>query len=304
MVSQEPPRLRWCFTLNNPTEAEVACAYAGFSLPLVWFICGFEYGEVEHTPHLQGAFVLNDKQRITTLHLYEGLERASFFGMKGTPEDSRVYCSKGKDCFELGEMPAGRAAAGKREKLRWKENIEMAKAGNVEDCDPQIYLTFYRTLKQIKTDHMQAQEDLDGVCGVWIYGRSGVGKSRKARADYPDFYYKLANKWFDGYQGEPAIIIEDLDKQHSVLGHQLKLWADRYAFNAETKGGMINIRPKNVVVTSQYSIEEIFEDVETQSALKRRYKVIHMLDPLVPESVQSGSSSGRKEEKSWEDFGI
>ena len=88
------------------------------------------------------------------------------------------------------------------------------------------------------------------VKGEWYHGPSGAGKSRKARDENPGAYLKLCNKWRDGYQGQETVIMEDLDKGHHVLGHHIKLWADRYHCPGETKGGQVPLVHRKFVITS------------------------------------------------------
>lgn len=112
-----------------------------------------------------------------------------------------------------------------------------------------------------------------------------MGKSRKARTDYPEFYPKLCNKWFDGYRGEKTVIIDDFGLEHKVLGQQLKIWGDRYGCILETKGGAVGSNFDKLVVTSQYSIREIWDgDGRTIEALERRFREIHMSEPEEPTS--------------------
>lgn len=183
-------------------------------------------------------------------------------------EDTRIEGTQ----FELGVLPICRNSA-----EDWRRVRELAKAGDLEAIPDDIYIRFYRTLKEIKRDHMIVVPDLEDVCGVWIYGPPGYGKSHKARADYPGAYLKPCNKWWDGYRDHDNVILDDFDKNHSVLGHHLKIWADKYSFIAETKGGAIQIRPKKVVITSNYAIRDIFvDDAVLCEAIERRFRIIHI----------------------------
>lgn len=134
-------------------------------------------------------------------------------------------------------------------------------------------------------DYMAPLVELDRCTGIWLTGPSGCGKSRKARVDFPDYYLKAANKWWDGYQDQKNVILEDLGLEHACLGHHLKLWADRYDFIAEVKGSSVRLRPENIVVTSQYRIEDIWQDEATREALKRRFKVVSFPTGPLPDIV-------------------
>ncbi len=107
---------------------------------------------------------------------------------------------------------------------------------------------------------MKVQGEAEDTKGIWIWGASGVGKSRYARDNYPEAYKKLANKWWCGYQGETHVLLEDLDPNHEKLGYHLKIWADRYHAPGETKGGLVPLTFEKIIVTSQYRPEQLFTD--------------------------------------------
>lgn len=56
--------------------------------------------------------------------------------------------------------------------------------------------------------------------GVWIYNPSHTRKSTYTREQYPNTFDKLQNKWFNGYNSQKNIILDDLDT--NLLNHHLK----------------------------------------------------------------------------------
>lgn len=149
----------------------------------------------------------------------------------------------------------------------------------MDDIEPEIFVKHYNVLKVIAKDHMTRPADLPpGKIGLWYYGKAGTGKTRSAVTEFPDAYRKCANnKWWDGYQGEESVIIDDLDKSHAYMGFHLKIWADIYAFVAECKGSAICIRPKKLVVTSNWHPKDIWQDDTTLEPILRRFKVVRFL---------------------------
>lgn len=182
--------------------------------------------------------------------------------------------------FQLGDY-----ALKRNDKDDWNKLRDLAKTDGVKTIleeYPELGVRYYNTWKNIGKDFMQKPPNLEDVCGIWIWGPPGVGKTRKAEQDYPNAFPKNANKWWDGYQGEDNVILDDLDHAHKCLGTYLKHWADYKHFIAETKGFSCAIRPKQFIVTSNYTIEDIFAgDTPLVAALKRRFKVIHCPLPMV-----------------------
>ncbi len=107
-----------------------------------------------------------------------------------------------------------------------------------------------------------------------MYGPPGTGKSHAARTKFPDAYIKSQNKWFDGYSGQNAIILDDLDT--NTLGHYLKIWTDKYPCVGEVKKGTVPLLHDHFIITSNKSIDELFEaDPVMAEAIKRRCYVHH-----------------------------
>lgn len=275
-MPQDNRYLGWCWTLNNPSEEDHAeLQKLQDSAVYKYLVFGRETGE-EGTPHLQGYIMLKLKKALSGVKKL--ITRAHWESQRGTFTQAIEYCKKDGDFFEDGVPPMDQSLKGKRGREYWDEQKDLAKKGRLDEVDPHLFVTAYRSLKAIEKDFAPMPEPLDDPCGHWYYGATGLGKSHSARSDFPGFYLKMCNKWWDGYQNEENVIIEDFDKKHGEhLGHHLKIWADKYPFPAEIKGGKINIRPKNIIITSNYSPDEIWSDLATIDPIRRRFKIKHFV---------------------------
>lgn len=116
----------------------------------------------------------------------------------------------------------------------------------------------------------------DDVRGIWVVGKSGVGKTHFVQTGEPSLYKKAQNKWWDNYNGEAAVLLDDFDHMGTGLSHLIKIWADKWAATGEVKGSQVNLRHTKFYITSQYTIEELWPgDIheELRQALSRRFKV-------------------------------
>jgi len=266
---------KWCGTLNNYTEDEHTGLTAGLSGVTEYGVVGKETGE-GGTPHLQMFFVFNSNQRMAALKRING--RAHWEVARGTCTQAGTYCKKEDQFTEWGVCPADSGGAGN--KARWDHAKSAAMSGDLEAVDSQIFIQHYGSLQRIRDRYMKPPEHLPigVVCGVWIMGEPGTGKSHYARETIAGgvFFDKPLNKWWDGYAGQDNVILDDVGRAEGKwMGGLLKRWADRYYFPAEIKGYTMTVRPKKIIVTSNYDITEVFgDDMVVQEAILRRFEVI------------------------------
>jgi len=197
-------------------------------------------------------------------------------------EASLIYCQKEcKNITETGTRPkVWPKPAQKKKRLL---NSELLKRPLNELVDEE--LVPLRGLKRLKEDidlymAFKAQPANTTDCkGIWIYGDAGTGKSHAVRTKYPDCFLKAQNKWWDGYKGQSVVLLDDFDKQGTCLSHYLKIWADRWTCTAEVKGSTISTAHSIFIITSNYSINELFPlqaDPDLYAAISRRFKEVHM----------------------------
>lgn len=273
-------------TVNNYTDVDVDRLREYFDNHCDYMIIGKEVCPSTGTPHLQCYFHMKEGKTFSAVLRHMDCNHLEV--AKGTADDNFVYCSKDKDFCEWGTRPKNAIKQCRLNNDDYAACIEFAKANDmksIEDNYPKLYVVHYSTFNRIVMDNMKSPQPLDDVCGEWWWGPPGTGKSHKAF--HMGCYDKEPNKWFGGYHDPDPIVIQDLDHDNAKwMGYHLKKWADKYPFTAETKGKQVSIRPVKVIVTSNYTIRQLFTDEQLCLALERRFKVTHFSDFFVANQNQ------------------
>lgn len=95
----------------------------------------------------------------------------------------------------------------------------------------------------------------------WLWGPAGVDKSRLAKAVVQGAYNKPPDtKWFDGYDGEEVVILNDLRKGMFTFNYLLELF-DRYPLQVEVKCGYRQFAGRLVIVTCSKGHADLWGEI-------------------------------------------
>lgn len=206
---------------------------------------------------------------------------------KGDPTENRTYCSKESVLYEDGVLPK------KGERTDIEECRNIAKDTSclrevVNSCTSfqglriaEKYLEYFETSRTWKPRV------------VWIYGPSGSGKSKEAydlaHHSYPneDIYTCMDSiKWFQGYDGHPCVILDDLRQNYAPFNSLIKL-IDRYPYRVEMKGGSRQFLAKSIYITSIFSPQEVYKN--TNEPIQQLLRRIDDIINFNPDSSDSES---------------
>lgn len=261
----------FCFTVNNWNENHIdelddlSCHAAEY------IVAGKEVAPTTQTPHLQGFIRFKEKMTLTRAI---GLIPQGFHVImcKGNAQQNIAYCTKeDPNPFEWGKKPK---TQGSGQKERWSKSRQLAREGKFEEIDDELYTKYIHHYKAIYAESQPNPQPLENMDHLWIYGETGTGKSHSVATKYPQRYIKNLNKWWDGYTDQEVVHIDEIDPSHQFLSSFIKKWADKWPFNAEVKGSSKQLRPPKVIVTSNYSIDEMNFPPADAPAIKRRFREI------------------------------
>jgi len=288
----------WVFTLNNPQQR------IDFDAP-VWdgnvkfAIYMLEMG-ASGTPHFQGYLELRQAQRLSWLKKTP-LSRAHLEKRRGTRQEAILYCMKTYQktqqenespqqpfaqlsidgvtvsgnpvIYGSDESPQSLIKRCESKKLSVKDRLEevkeMIKAGKTDqDIMESHFDLFVRYHKSFQVARRILSKPRDHEVEVIVcQGPTGTGKSRWAKETFPGAYWKQRSNWWDGYEGEEVVIIDEF---YGWLPFDTLLrLCDRYPLLVETKGGQISMHCKKVVITTNAVPNAWYKNVYFNSFVRR-----------------------------------
>lgn len=279
----------WCFTLNNYTPEEVthlknvACKY------IVW---GEEKGEEKGTPHLQGYIELTNGSTKEALIRWMGPRVHLEPRKAGKSRTAAAYCLKGEQSHDewdqLGENGPnwGKNYVGfERGTISQQgKRIDLDAIGasifagtSISDValkNPGAFIQYGRGIERLKA--LQYKDRTARPRCIWRWGLAGTGKSYKPMHDHTTFYIKDGTKWWDGYEQQEAIVIDDFDRDAWSFRDFLRL-LDENPYSGEFKGGYIKINSPFIYVTCEHPPERLWQGNELIQVERRFAEIIEVV---------------------------
>lgn len=274
----------WCFTVNNPPHLLDMS-----TLPFLRYgIYSEEIGE-SGTYHLQGYLEFSRALRMGPLKEMFGELIPHLEPRMGTREQAREYCCDTKDPsflagpYEFGEWNAG--GQGRRNDLAsFKSAIDSGETDlQLWDSHPAQYLRYMNGVSRIRLLKSSRRDWPMDI--IYLVGPPGTGKSKAAMDLHPLAYWVSKGRtgvWWDGYQGESTVILDELDGTWFTWTFLMRL-LDRYPMNVEFKGGSLPFLARTIIITSNKYPWELYNRWKFPlPALFRRITEIRLFSPERP----------------------
>lgn len=276
----------WCFTCNNPKVPvlefnERTVAYAVYQL---------EKGKSE-TPHFQGYFQSAKKQGVRLAGARKilkaaGYENAHLEPKLGTVTQCRNYCMKDEGRlagpYEFGRLLITKQ--GERTDLHGLRDAVKAKRKISEIADDDDMLGVLAKHHRFEAKLRSAYEckeskEFRHVNVIVLWGSTGTGKTRKAVADGAFKWHSSSPEWWDGYQQDEVILIDEFYGQ--MKPSRLLQLLDGYSCRLPVKGGHTYANWTKVYITSNEPPSSWYADLpeKVREALQRRITSVEEMGP-------------------------
>ncbi len=281
MPKSKPSKQRnWCFTDFELLDwAAIYTEYAD----IIRYLC---YGE-EICPktgkkHLQGWIQFNAQKRMTAIKKVARSKKLHLEPCQGGEEENNKYCSK-EGAFHCFGKWTGQGA-----RTDVEQAVRLIKSGasmkEVADANPQLYIQYHNGLGKYKQlQDQEARREWRTLEVHLLSGPTGCGKTRLAMEDKPYKINGSGMQWWDGYDGEKTILIDDYANDVKIT--ELLGILDGYQLRLPVKGGFVWANWSKVWITTNLRTLHDKARPEHIKALARRITHTKEYWPKVAQST-------------------
>lgn len=264
-----------CFVINNYTEEECIKLHSWYEKLATYCVYAYEVGEKCGTPHIQGYIEFKNSAKFTTIAKYWN-KRINMRKRRGTPQEASDYCKKTGTFFEWGTI----SKQGKRSDLEeiGQEIIDNVPMREIALAHPGTYIRYNRGFHALRSAIANDRTERPHV--QWNWGPTGAGKTWEPRhllkedGTIRSYYIKDGTIWWDNYDQQEVIIIDDFDG-HWPFRDLLRL-LDETEYQGQYKGGYVKINSPFIFITCEFPPEHFWQE-NTLAQVVRRIKVIKHL---------------------------
>lgn len=284
--SREKTFRSWSVVCNNYTEQNIL-DFKEFGKGKNQCCFGLEIGE-GGTPHIQGALIIHNKISNTAIRkklkgfncdikFKKSTHKQLFsYCLKGTDESKPVkewtYDKPGPDYdgWHFGEFPTNQGERTDIDDIKECTTMKEAfETGHNLQCIQyyEKYLKYYEEPRRLKP------------ITYWYFGSTGCSKSwlaKKLASNWGNVYHKTnKSKWWDGYDGEQVILIDDYNTEWNITFNELLHLTGPGQCRIETKGGTRQFKGLRIWITSPKSVEHTFQHTEIGGELDQLQDRVH-----------------------------
>jgi len=265
-MKRTPSSFNWVFTLNNPSSNDIPSHWP-YVLYLIW------QRESASTPHLQGYAIFTKRLRLSSLKEVD--KTAHWEPRRGTHAQARNYASKSDTRVEGPWIIGTEPIQGKRTDL-----LEVKSAIESGYSEEQVLNEFYplwvRYRHSFQAHRLLLRQKITRPRPeiLVVYGPTGTGKTRSVREAFPKAYWLDApirggNLWFDGYDGESTIVIDEFFGWISYT--EIKRLLDFGRVKVKVHGGVVSLLAHRFIFTSNKHPRSWYKN-DIGGAFERRLK--------------------------------
>lgn len=195
------------------------------------------------------------------------------------------YVKKEENFMEYGVSPLVARIIGKREKLKFAiehTNQECIESG-LFSINEILRLNHLRTLATVDWPMFRKRKV------IWLYGKTGCGKTKKAFEDLAQRYNYVEDIWiaagdlknfFNGYYGQRAVILDDL-RPGAIKFEMLLRILDGYPVTINIKGGYVQWLAEEIYITAPCKPNDMYVNRETGQEWDNLDQLLRRLDDII-----------------------